>query len=80
MNLIQQLEKEQVAKLSAGKDIPEFGPARGTLVIVGGGDERGTGIMETFINRAGGLGAKIVVVPTAGGNKTADGQTKVYRE
>jgi large subunit ribosomal protein L19 len=26
MNLIQQLEKEQVAKLSAGKDIPDFGP------------------------------------------------------
>jgi len=26
MNLIQQLEKEQVEKLSAGKDIPEFGP------------------------------------------------------
>jgi large subunit ribosomal protein L19 len=26
MNLIQQLEREQVAKLSAGKEIPEFGP------------------------------------------------------
>jgi large subunit ribosomal protein L19 len=26
MNLIQQLEKEQVARLSAGKDIPEFAP------------------------------------------------------
>jgi large subunit ribosomal protein L19 len=26
MNLIEQLEKEQVAKLSAGKDIPEFAP------------------------------------------------------
>ena len=26
MNLIEQLEKEQVAKLSAGKDIPDFGP------------------------------------------------------
>jgi large subunit ribosomal protein L19 len=32
MNLIQQLEKEQVAKLSAGKDIPEFGP--GDTVVV----------------------------------------------
>ena len=32
MNLIQELEKEQVAKLSAGKDIPEFGP--GDTVIV----------------------------------------------
>ena len=32
MNLIQQLEKEQVAKLSTGKDIPEFGP--GDTVVV----------------------------------------------
>src|SRR6201985_3762762 len=32
MNLIQELEKEQVAKLSAGKTIPEFGP--GDTVIV----------------------------------------------
>src|SRR5512139_4168988 len=26
MNLIQTLEQEQMAKLSAGKDVPEFGP------------------------------------------------------
>ncbi len=26
MNLIEQLEKEQVAKLSAGKSVPDFGP------------------------------------------------------
>jgi large subunit ribosomal protein L19 len=26
MNLLQQLEKEQVAKLSTGKEIPDFGP------------------------------------------------------
>src|SRR3979411_749795 len=32
MNLIQQLEKEQVEKLSAGKDIPDFQP--GDTVIV----------------------------------------------
>ena len=32
MNLIQQLEKEQFDKLSAGKEIPEFGP--GDTVIV----------------------------------------------
>src|SRR5207249_1780897 len=65
---------------AATQEMPEYGPAKGTLVIVGGGDDRGTGIMETFINRAGGLGAKIVIVPTAGGNKTADGQIKIYRE
>ncbi len=32
MNLLQQLEKEQVAKLSAGKEIPEFQP--GDTVVV----------------------------------------------
>ena len=26
MNLIQELEQEQVAKLSAGREIPDFGP------------------------------------------------------
>jgi cyanophycinase len=57
---------------------PEYGPAKGTLIIQGGGSEAGTGIAETFINKAGGLNAKIVVVPTAGGNKNADGSIKQY--
>jgi large subunit ribosomal protein L19 len=34
MNLIQQLEQEQVAKLTAGKEIPEFGPGDTVLVNV----------------------------------------------
>ena len=34
MNLIQQIEIEQVAKLSAGKEIPEFGPGDTVLVNV----------------------------------------------
>jgi cyanophycinase len=58
----------------------EYGPEKGTLIIVGGGNLAGTGIMETFINKAGGAGAKIVVVPTAGGNKGADGKWIVYKE
>ena len=58
----------------------EYGPAKGTLVIQGGGSAEGTGIAETFINKAGGLGAKIVVVPTAGGNKAPDGSVRVYKE
>ena len=58
----------------------EYGPENGTLIIVGGGNLTGTGIMETFINRAGGPAAKIVVVPTAGGNKDAKGQWVVYKE
>src|SRR6202166_3661985 len=59
---------------------PEYGPAKGTLVIQGGGSDAGTGIFETFINKAGGLGAKIVVVPTAGGNRNPDGSVRVYKE
>lgn len=34
MNLIQELEKEQVAKLSAGKDLPDFEPGDTVLVNV----------------------------------------------
>lgn len=59
---------------------PEYGPAHGTLVIQGGGSDVDTGIFETFINKAGGLNAKIIVVPTAGGNRTPDGKIKVYQE
>jgi cyanophycinase len=59
---------------------PEYGPAKGTLVIQGGGSDEGTGIFETFINKAGGLNAKIIVVPTAGGNRAPDGKVRVYNE
>ena len=34
MNLIKELEQEQIAKLSAGKTIPEFGPGDTVLVNV----------------------------------------------
>lgn len=61
-------------------DTPDYGPPNGTLIIVGGGNLNGTGIMETFINRAGGPDAKIIVVPTAGGNKDRDGKWIVYKE
>jgi cyanophycinase len=61
-------------------DAPEYGPPNGTLIIVGGGNLAGTGIMETFINRAGGPAAKIVVIPTAAGNKDKDGKWIVYDE
>ncbi len=58
----------------------EYGPEKGTLVIQGGGSAEGTGIMETFINLAGGKDANIVIVPTAGGNRTQDGKIQVYEE
>ncbi|HKA00428.1 MAG TPA: cyanophycinase [Candidatus Solibacter sp.] len=59
---------------------PEYGPPKGTLVIQGGGSDANSGIWETFVNRAGGLNAKIVVVPTAGGNKNPDGSIREYKE
>jgi len=59
---------------------PEYGPAKGTLVIQGGGANEGTGIWETFVNKAGGLDAKIIVVPTAGGNESGDGKAIEYTE
>lgn len=34
MNIIQELDKEQIAKLSAGKDIPDFGPGDTVTVNV----------------------------------------------
>jgi cyanophycinase len=73
------LSAANYAGAQPSSDVSEYGPARGTLVIQGGGSSHGTGIQETFINRAGGLNAKIVVVPTAGGNKNPDGQVKVYK-
>ena len=58
----------------------EYGPAKGTLVIVGGGSTANTGIMGKFIELAGGPNAKFVIVPTAGGNKTAAGAIIAYKE
>ncbi|RPJ70997.1 MAG: peptidase S51 [Acidobacteria bacterium] len=68
------------AKLAPVPAAPEYGPAKGTLVIVGGGSLEGTGITEKFIELAGGPDAKLIVVPTAGGNKNPDGTIRVYRQ
>jgi cyanophycinase len=59
---------------------PEYGPPKGTLVIVGGGATEGTGIIEKFIELAGGPDATFVIVPAAGGNRNADGSLIVYKE
>jgi len=58
----------------------EYGPEKGSLVIQGGGSAEGTGIYETFINLAGGVDAKIIIIPTAGGNRSADGKLIDYQE
>lgn len=59
---------------------PEYGPPKGTLVIVGGGSTNGTGIVEKFIELAGGPAKKFVIVPTAGGNRNAAGEVRAYKE
>jgi cyanophycinase len=57
----------------------EYGPAKGTLIIIGGGSTNGTGIMEKFIELAGGAeNGKFVVFPTNGGNRDANGNLRVY--
>ena len=56
MNIIQQLEKEQVAKLSAGKQIPDFGPGDTVLVnykVVEGERSRIQAYEGVCIGRAG---------------------------
>lgn len=51
-----------IAPLCAGQEI---GPAKGSLVIVGGGLQD-LGILRRFLELAGGHDAPIVVIPTAG--------------
>jgi cyanophycinase len=62
------------------QESPEYGPAKGALVIVGGGSMNDTGIIDEFIRLAGGSDAKFIIVPTAGGNRTPEGQIKAYKE
>jgi ribosomal protein L19 len=57
LNLIQQLEKEQVAKLSAGKEIPDFEPGDTLLVnvkVVEGERSRVQAYEGVCIGRSGG--------------------------
>jgi large subunit ribosomal protein L19 len=57
MNLIQQLEQEQMAKLSAGKEIPDFGPGDTLIVnvkVVEGERTRVQAYEGVCIGRSGG--------------------------
>lgn len=58
----------------------EYGPPKGTLLIVGGGGLEGTGIQEKFIELAGGPDKTFVIVPTAGGNRNREGAVTAYTE
>ena len=66
--------------LVQAQEAPEYGPPKGTLIIVGGGSTDGTGIIEKFIQIAGGPEKKFVIVPTAGGNRDDQGNVRVYDE
>ncbi|MBP7776216.1 MAG: cyanophycinase [Acidobacteria bacterium] len=59
---------------------PEYGPATGTLLIVGGNMSDNFGVPKKFIELAGGPTKKFVIVPTNGGNRNADGTLKVYQD
>jgi large subunit ribosomal protein L19 len=57
MNLIEQLDKEQMAKLSAGKQIPDFGPGDTVVVnvkVIEGERSRVQAYEGVCIGRAGG--------------------------
>lgn len=64
---------------SRGQEAAEYGPPKGSLVIVGG-NAKDAAIYSKFIELAGGPEANFVIIPTAGGNKTRDGKIRIYDE
>jgi cyanophycinase len=69
-----------LAAPAAQRAATEYGPATGTLVVVGGGSTADTGIVERFIELGGGPEGRFVIVPTAGGNRDRNGQVRAYEE
>jgi cyanophycinase len=68
-----------MAAVAMCQEPPEYGPPNGTLVIVGG-NLKTQAIYDRFIQLAGGPEANFVIVPTAGGNRNANGATREYKE
>jgi cyanophycinase len=56
----------------SGNQPPQVGPARGTLMVIGGG-VHGPDILKRFVYLAGGMDAPIVLIPTA-----AEGDGSAY--
>ncbi len=56
-------------RLRAEDKVVKVGPAKGALVIVGGGTT--TAILREFIKLAGGVDSEIVVIPTASGKSSS---------
>jgi cyanophycinase len=59
---------------------PDYGPAKGTLVIIGGNMSDNFGVPQKFIQLAGGPNKKFVIVPTNNGNKDKDGKPIEYKD
>ncbi len=70
---------EQAAAPMAAAAVPEYGPAKGTLVIIGGNMSDNFGVPQKFIQLAGGPNKRFVIVPTNGGNKDKDGKPVEYK-
>lgn len=66
------------ASQSAPAAPPEYGPATGRLVIIGGNMSDNFGVPQRFIELAGGPSKKFVIVPTNGGNRDREGKPIVY--
>jgi cyanophycinase len=79
VGLAPRAQTTQARPAPAAAEAPEYGPAKGTLVIVGGGSTDGTTIMEKFVELGGGVDGKFVIVPTAGGNFEGAGDARKAR-
>ena len=69
-----------VSSSASHQDVPEYGPARGTLVIIGGAMTEASGLAQRFIQAAGGPDKKFVIVPTNGGNRNRNGELIQYAD
>ena len=56
-------------------DAPEYGPAKGWLIIIGGNMQDGSGLAQKFIELAGGKDKNFVIIPTNNGNRNQDGRS-----
>lgn len=61
------------------QEVATTGPEKGSLIIVGGGFI-GADITNRFIENAGGKDAKIVVIPTAGGQASYDNDVRFSKQ
>ncbi len=58
----------------------EYGPPKGSLVIIGGNMQESSGLAQKFIELAGGKDKNFVIIPTNNGNRNSDGSLHVYDE